>query len=146
MAEWLSSEQRLVRAIAQHLYSSPLMKEVNDQIYDKPQIDFLGDTYIVIGETNVMDRKLSTSMTEWISVTFHVYHKNEEYPELTVDETRQFVKWLRYYAEQINIMPIEHYEIQSVRLDTQNVITDVDFVTQHGVLRLKYKVRHKTRY
>lgn len=146
MADWLSAEQPLIKAIMEHLYQSHLMIELNGNIYDKAQVDIQGDTYIIIGETNVIEYQTSNTNKEVIAVTAHIYHKNEANPELTVYETRQFMRWLRFYMQQIQHMQIEHYVIQHARLDLQETIADVDLVTQHGILRIKYEVWHNVRY
>lgn len=146
MADWLSAEQPLIKSIMEQLYHSPLMGEVNGNIYDKAQIDIQGDTYIIVGETNTIEYPTSNTNREVIAVTAHIYHKNEANPELTVDETRQFMRWLRFYMQQYKYLQMEHYRVLSAKLDMQETITDVDFVTQHGVLRIKYEVWHDVRY
>ncbi|TDM12657.1 hypothetical protein [Macrococcus bovicus] len=146
MADWLSAEQPLIRAIMEHLYASPLMSLVDGNIFDKAQVDITGNTYIVIDNTNVLEYPTSTTNKEVIAVTAHIYHKDEAHPEQVVDQTRQFMRWLRFYMQQIEQLPMEHYEVKRASLDLQETITDVDLVTQHGILRIKYEVWHNVRY
>ncbi len=146
MADWLSAEQPLFKAIMEHLYASPLMSEVDGNIFDRGQVDITGDTYIVIENTNTLEYPTSTTNKEVIAVTAHIYHKDEVHPEQVVDQTRQFMRWLRFYMQQIEKLPMAHYEVKRASLDLQETITDVDLVTQHGILRIKYEVWHNVRY
>lgn len=147
MANWLSAEQPLLKAINEHLYKSSLMAELNGNIFDKAQVEIQGDTYIVVGETNVVEYPTGTTNKEIIAVTAHVYHRNEANPELTVDETRQYMRWLRFFMQQIDAMTMEHYAVRAARLDVHEVLNDDKVIAaQHGVLRIKYEVWHNVRY
>lgn len=146
MADWLSAEQPLIKAIMEHLYASPLMSLVGNNIFDRAQVDITGNTYIVIGETNTLEYQTSNTNKEIIAVTAHIYHKDEANPELVVDKTREFMRWLRFYMQQYEQMPMQYYEVKRAKVDTQETITDVDLVTQHGILRIKYEVWHNVRY
>lgn len=146
MTDWVSSERELIKTIMIHLNKSPLLSGLNNHIYDRPQVDINSNTYVIVGETNVVEHETSNTLVETITVTAHVYHRNDANPDLTVDETRQFVVMLKRAMMQLEDVELDHYVITDVRLDNQQTITDIDYVTQHGILRIKYDVFHKVRY
>ncbi|WP_353419227.1 hypothetical protein PYH66_13970 (plasmid) [Staphylococcus delphini] len=150
---YVSAEQVLFRAVMNQLYQSPLFKMIESRVYDHVPIDINHDehgnlvpniTYVVAGETNTLPFYKSASHDEEIAITFHLYHRNTDSPLVSTDETRGLLSLLRYSVEQLPIM--EHYTIDKVRVENQQVITDVDGQTKHGILRVKYYVNHKVRY
>lgn len=146
MTDWVSSERELIKTIMIHLNKSPLLSGLNNHIYDRAQVDINSNTYVIVGETNIIEHETSNTLVETIAVTAHVYHRNDANPDLTVDETRQFVVMLKRAMMQLEDVELDHYVITDVRLDNQQTITDIDYVTQHGILRIKYDVFHKVRY
>lgn len=152
-AIYRTAEQSLFRAVMTNLYKSPLFEQLERNIFDRMQTDIGIDdngnnvpqlTYVVAGETNTLPTYRSNGHIERIAITFHLFHRNNDNQHLVVDETRGLLSDLSYYAQQAPIM--DYYSCKETRIDTQQVITDVDGQTQHGILRIAYTVDHKLRY
>lgn len=150
-ARYKSSEQALLRAINTNLRQSPMMTKVNNHIYDKQQdgIGYDADmnkvtpfTYLIVGETNITSQYSSASHTENVAVTFHLYHRSDSLA--VMDDTRGLLDDLQYFAEQLPVM--DHYAVTKTRVDTKQTLLDIDLETIHGILRMSYTVKHKTRY
>ncbi|MCH1594873.1 DUF3168 domain-containing protein, partial [Staphylococcus epidermidis] len=54
----------------------------------------------------------------------------------------QIIQFLGYVLN--TEFEIEHYSFIKSRIDTQEVITDIDQYTKHGIIRLIFKYRHNT--
>ena len=93
--------------------------------------------YIVVGETNVTNKETTTSMFEDVGVTLHVYSQARNR-----DEVAQIIQFLGHVLN--TEFEIEHYSFIKSRIDTQEVITDIDQYTKHGIIRLVFKYRHNT--
>ncbi|MDO5375692.1 MAG: hypothetical protein Q4F01_05825 [Staphylococcus rostri] len=150
---YVSAEQALFRAVMTQLYTSSLFNKINKRVYDHLPIDINHDdngnmvpniTYVVVGETNTLSFYKSAGHDEEIAITFHLYHRNTDKPLASTDEARGLLSMLRYVVEQLPVMA--HYTTDKVRVETQQVITDVDGQTKHGILRVKYFVNHHVRF
>ncbi|PNZ48673.1 DUF3168 domain-containing protein, partial [Staphylococcus intermedius NCTC 11048] len=75
---------------------------------------------------------------EIIAITFHVYSQYENGAE-----ARELLRFLDIAVRQ-NIS-FDHYDVEWIKKDNSQVFTDIDQFTKHGVLRMLYKVRHKTK-
>ena len=135
MSNWVSAHEELYNGVFNMVYQSPLKAKVNS-IEDGVKKELV-TPYIVIGETNVTEEVTSTSMREDIAVQMHVYADNKP-------ECRELMKWLKFYTR-VKI-PMEHYEVEKIRLSNEQMMTDIDQYTAHGVLRLVYTVRHHVLY
>lgn len=132
---WVSAEPELFNNLFRHIEQSPLKGKVT-AIVDGVRKD-LTTPYIVIGETDVIESPTSTSMYEDIAVQMHIYTDGKP-------ECRELKQMLKYYANQVTIP--DDYEVTHIRLSNEQVMTDIDRVTSHGVLRLVYTVRHFVLY
>lgn len=128
---WVSAEPELFNNLFRHIEQSPLKGKVT-AIVDGVRKD-LTTPYIVIGETDIIESVGSQSMTEDIAVQMHVYADGKPL-------CRELKKDLKHYAKQY--FPLENYEIKKIRLSNEQVMTDIDQYTSHGVLRLVYTVSH----
>lgn len=146
MSNWVSAEPELYKGLFDAIMASPLSAKVNHiedgvkkEAYHLRTQEYteMQTPYIVIGETDVMEDLTSTSMREPIGVQMHVYADSKF-------ECRELLRLLKYYAKEK--IPMEHYEVEKVRLSNQQVMTDVDQYTSHGVLKLNYTVRHHVLY
>lgn len=135
MSNWVSAHEELYNGVFNMVYQSPLKAKVNS-IEDGVK-KALVTPYIVIGETDVTEEVTSTSMREDIAVQMHVYADSKP-------ECRELMKWLKFYTR-VKI-PMEHYEVEKIRLSNEQMMTDIDQYTAHGVLRLVYTVRHHVLY
>lgn len=90
-----------------------------------------------MGETNVTNKETTTSMFEDVGVTLHVYSQARNR-----DEVAQIIQFLGHVLN--TEFEIEHYSFIKSRIDTQEVITDIDQYTKHGIIRLVFKYRHNT--
>lgn len=139
MSNWVSAESDLFNAIFNRVLQSPLANAVTS-VEDGVKKD-LQTPYIVIGETDVIENKTPTSMREDIAIQMHVYADSKP-------DCREFLVGLKKIVKEDaeNNLNLEHYEIEKINLSNQQVMTDVDQYTSHGVLRLSYTVRHFTLY
>ncbi|MFA7745106.1 DUF3168 domain-containing protein [Salinicoccus roseus] len=135
MSNWVSAHEELYNGVFNTVLQSPLTAKVNS-VEDGVKKELV-TPYIVIGETNVTESVTSTSMREDIAVQMHVYADSKP-------ECRELMKWLKFYTR-VKI-PMEHYEVEKIRLSNEQVMTDIDQYTAHGVLRLVYTVRHHVLY
>ncbi|KIH69942.1 tail completion protein gp17 [Salinicoccus roseus] len=135
MSNWVSAHEELYNGVFNMVYQSPLKAKVNS-VEDGVKKELV-TPYIVIGETNVTESVTSTSMREDIAVQMHVYADSKP-------ECRELMKWLKFYTR-VKI-PMEHYEVEKIRLSNEQMMTDIDQYTAHGVLRLVYTVRHHVLY
>lgn len=120
------------------------MQEVGEQVFDEIPTDVKGATYIVLGESEVSEKEYSQAMHETIAITLHVYHINDASPEKASIYTRDLVKRLKFIL--LKPFETEHYVADKPRLDMSQVITDIDSRSKHGVIRMKFKIRHKLKY
>ncbi|GAA3723186.1 hypothetical protein GCM10022378_11630 [Salinicoccus jeotgali] len=132
---WVSAHEELYNGLFNTVLQSPLMAKVKG-VEDGVKKELV-TPYIVIGETNVTEEVTSTSMREDIAVQMHVYADGKP-------ECRELMKWLKFYTR-VKI-PMAHYEVEKIRLSNEQVMTDIDQYTSHGVLRLVYTVRHHVLY
>lgn len=139
---WVSAEPFILSHIMERLYKSPLMDIVNKQIYDYTPTEVEGDIYIVVGETDVNEREFSQSLHETIDMTFHVYHKNLNNPEQATRYTKDVVAWLKFWV--LQPVELEHHVCTGVKLESSQVINDIDVNVKHGIVSVRYKLRHKT--
>lgn len=135
MSNWVSAHEELYNGLFNTVLQSPLMAKVNS-VEDGVKKDLV-TPYIIIGETNVTEEVTSTSMKEDIAVQMHIYADSKP-------ECRELMKWLKFYTR-VKI-PMVHYEVEKIRLSNEQVMTDIDQYTSHGVLRLVYTVRHHVLY
>lgn len=134
---WVTAEPLLFQKIMNNLIENPITdKLVGGRVFDCVQKD-VTYPYIIVGESNVTESERSPGMRETIAITFHVYSQYEN-----AAETRELLKYLNYACRQD--LRFEHYDIDWIKKDTSQVFVDIDQFTKHGVLRLLYKVRHKT--
>ncbi|MDG0843160.1 DUF3168 domain-containing protein [Staphylococcus equorum] len=136
---WVSAEDDLFISIYNKLKGDPLInKYVDDRVFDCVQKDAVYP-YIIVGETNVTNDESSTNMTEDVAVTLHVYSQ-----AVNRHETTHLLKILGYLLNRE--IELKDYEFKRSRIDDQQVIIDIDQYTKHGILRLLFKYRHKTKY
>ena len=134
---WVSVERYLFNKIYNKLKSNPIIKkQLGGRVFDCVQKDAVYP-YIVVGETNVTNKETTTSMFEDVCVTLHVYSQARNR-----DEVAQIIQFLGHALN--TEFEIEHYSFIKSRIDTQEVITDIDQYTKHGIIRLVFKYRHNT--
>ncbi|UXR87131.1 DUF3168 domain-containing protein [Staphylococcus felis] len=135
---WVSAESLLFNQIMNNLIENPITdKLVGGRVFDCVQKD-VDYPYIVVGESNVTESERSPGMRETIGITFHVYSQYENGAE-----ARELLEYLNYACRQH--LEFSDYEIDWIKKDNSQVFTDIDQFTKHGVLRMLYKVRHKTK-
>ncbi|WP_053037790.1 DUF3168 domain-containing protein [Staphylococcus haemolyticus] len=134
---WVSVERYLFNKIYNKLKSNPIInKQLGGRVFDCVQKDAVYP-YIVVGETNVTNDETTTSMVEDVGITFHVY--SQAYNR---NEASQIIQFLGYVLN--SEIEINNYSFIKSRIDTQEVITDIDQYTKHGIIRLVFKYRHNT--
>ena len=134
---WVSVERYLFNKIYNKLKSNPIVsKQLGGRVFDCVQKDAVYP-YIVVGETNVTNKETTTSMFEDVGVTLHVYSQARNR-----DEVAQIIQFLGHVLN--TEVEIDHYSFIKSRIDTQEVITDIDQYTKHGIIRLVFKYRHNT--
>ncbi|MFJ1815044.1 DUF3168 domain-containing protein [Staphylococcus saprophyticus] len=135
---WVSVERYLFNEIYNKLKSNPIInKQLGGRVFDCVQKDAVYP-YIVVGETNVTNDETTTSMVEDVGITFHVY--SQAYNR---NEASQIIQFLGYILN--SEIEINNYSFIKSRIDTQEVITDIDQYTKHGIIRLVFKYRHDIR-
>ncbi|MEX2956189.1 DUF3168 domain-containing protein [Staphylococcus pasteuri] len=135
---WVSVERYLFNEIYNKLKSNPIInQQLGGRVFDCVQKDAVYP-YIVVGETNVTNDETTTSMVEDIGITFHVY--SQAYNR---NEASQIIQFLGYVLN--SEIEINNYSFIKSRIDTQEVITDIDQYTKHGIIRLVFKYRHNIR-
>lgn len=135
---WVSVERYLFNEIYNKLKSNPIInQQLGGRVFDCVQKDAVYP-YIVVGETNVTNDETTTSMVEDIGITFHVY--SQAYNR---NEASQIIQFLGYILN--SEIEIENYSFIKSRIDAQEVITDIDQYTKHGIIRLVFKYRHNIR-
>ncbi|MBM6506828.1 DUF3168 domain-containing protein [Staphylococcus pasteuri] len=135
---WVSVERYLFNEIYNKLKSNPIInKQLGGRVFDCVQKDAVYP-YIVVGETNVTNDETTTSMVEDVGITFHVY--SQAYNR---NEASQIIQFLGYILN--SEIEINNYSFIKSRIDTQEVITDIDQYTKHGIIRLVFKYRHNIR-
>lgn len=135
---WVSVERYLFNEIYNKLKSNPIInQQLGGRVFDCVQKDAVYP-YIVVGETNVTNDETTTSMVEDIGITFHVY--SQAYNR---NEASQIIQFLGYILN--SEIEIENYSFIKSRIDTQEVINDIDQYTKHGIIRLVFKYRHNIR-
>ncbi|MCM3070819.1 DUF3168 domain-containing protein [Staphylococcus warneri] len=135
---WVSVERYLFNEIYNKLKSNPIInQQLGGRVFDCVQKDAVYP-YIVVGETNVTNDETTTSMVEDVGITFHVY--SQAYNR---NEASQIIQFLGYVLN--SEIEIENYSFIKSRIDTQEVITDIDQYTKHGIIRLVFKYRHNIR-
>ncbi|MGW7832375.1 DUF3168 domain-containing protein [Staphylococcus xylosus] len=136
---WLSVEPKLFERLFDKLENHPLInKHVEHRVYDGVQkkADY---PYIVVGETNITPEETANSMKEDVAITIHVYSR-----AYNRDEAARIIRDIAFVLNRK--LNIPNYEFIRSRISVQQVITDIDQYTKHGILRLLFKYRHKTRY
>lgn len=135
---WVSVEPEFFNSLYNEVSNHPLInKHVENRVFDSVQKSAVYP-YIVIGETNVEPEETSTSMIEDVAITIHVY--SQAYNR---NEASKIIRDIAFVANKK--LNIPKYEFIRSRISVQQVITDVDRYTKHGILRLLFKYRHKTR-
>ncbi|HDB7407344.1 TPA: DUF3168 domain-containing protein [Staphylococcus aureus] len=134
---WVSVERYLFNKVYNKLKSNPIIqKQLGGRVFDCVQKDAVYP-YIVVGETNVTNKETTTSMVEDVGITLHVYSQARNR-----DEVSQIIQFLGFVLN--NEIEIDYYSFIKSRIDTQEVITDIDQYTKHGIIRLVFKYRHNT--
>lgn len=134
---WVSVEPYLFNEIYNKLKSNPIInRQLGGRVFDCVQKDAVYP-YIVVGETNVTNDETTTSMVEDVAITFHVYSQTRNQYE-----AKRIIQFLGYILN--NEIEIKHYSFIKSRIDTQEVITDIDQYTKHGIIRLVFRYRHNT--
>ncbi|HHP5383960.1 TPA: DUF3168 domain-containing protein [Staphylococcus aureus] len=134
---WVSVERYLFNKVYNKLKSNPIIqKQLDGRVFDCVQKDAVYP-YIVVGETNVTNKETTTSMVEDVGITLHVYSQARNR-----DEALQIIQFLGFVLN--NEIEIDYYSFIKSRIDTQEVITDIDQYTKHGIIRLVFKYRHNT--
>ncbi|HEI7468732.1 TPA: DUF3168 domain-containing protein [Staphylococcus aureus] len=134
---WVSVERYLFNKVYNKLKSNPIIqKQLDGRVFDCVQKDAVYP-YIVVGETNVTNKETTTSMVEDVGITLHVYSQARNR-----DEVSQIIQFLGFVLN--NEIEIDYYSFIKSRIDTQEVITDIDQYTKHGIIRLVFKYRHNT--
>ncbi|EMN5534036.1 DUF3168 domain-containing protein [Staphylococcus aureus] len=134
---WVSVERYLFNKVYNKLKSNPIIqKQLDGRVFDCVQKGAVYP-YIVVGETNVTNKETTTSMVEDVGITLHVYSQARNR-----DEASQIIQFLGFVLN--NEIEIDYYSFIKSRIDTQEVITDIDQYTKHGIIRLVFKYRHNT--
>ncbi len=134
---WVSVERYLFNKVYNKLKSNPIIqKQLDGRVFDCVQKDAVYP-YIVVGETNVTNKETTTSMVEDVGITLNVYSQARNR-----DEASQIIQFLGFVLN--NEIEIDYYSFIKSRIDTQEVITDIDQYTKHGIIRLVFKYRHNT--
>lgn len=134
---WVSVEPYLFNEVYNKLKRNPIInKQLGGRVFDCVQKDAVYP-YIVVGETNVTNDETTTSMVEDVAITFHVYSQTRNQYE-----TKRIIQFLGYVLN--SEIEIEHYSFIKSRIDNQEVITDIDQYTKHGIIRLVFRYRHNT--
>ncbi|AAX91672.1 TPA: DUF3168 domain-containing protein [Staphylococcus aureus] len=134
---WVSVERYLFNKVYNKLKSNLIIqKQLDGRVFDCVQKDAVYP-YIVVGETNVTNKETTTSMVEDVGITLHVYSQARNR-----DEASQIIQFLGFVLN--NEIEIDYYSFIKSRIDTQEVITDIDQYTKHGIIRLVFKYRHNT--
>lgn len=134
---WVSVERYLFNKVYNKLKSNPIIqKQLDGRVFDCVQKDAVYP-YIVVGETNVTNKETTTSMVEDVGITLHIYSQARNR-----DEASQIIQFLGFVLN--NEIEIDYYSFIKSRIDTQEVITDIDRYTKHGIIRLVFKYRHNT--
>ena len=134
---WVSVEPYLFNEIYNKLKSNPIInKQLGGRVFDCVQKDAVYP-YIVVGETNVTNDETTTSMVEDVAITFHVYSQTRNQYQ-----TKRIIQFLGYVLN--SEIEIKHYSFIKSRIDNQEVITDIDQYTKHGIIRLVFRYRHYT--
>ncbi|HDM0120836.1 TPA: DUF3168 domain-containing protein [Staphylococcus aureus] len=134
---WVSVERYLFNKVYNKLKSNLIIqKQLDGRVFDCVQKDAVYP-YIVVGETNVTNKETTTSMVEDVGITLHVYSQARNR-----DEASQIIQFLGFVLN--NEIEIDYYSFIKSRIDTQEVITDTDQYTKHGIIRLVFKYRHNT--
>ncbi|HDD0309291.1 DUF3168 domain-containing protein [Staphylococcus aureus] len=134
---WVSVERYLFNKVYNKLKSNLIIqKQLGGRVFDCVQKDAVYP-YIVVGETNVTNKETTTSMVEDVGITLHVYSQTRNR-----DEASQIIQFLGFVLN--SEIEIEHYSFIRSRIDTQEVIIDIDQYTKHGIIRLLFKYRHNT--
>lgn len=136
---WVSVEDDLFSSIYNKLKSDPIIQyQLGGRVFDSVQKDAVYP-YIIVGETNVTNKESTTSMREDVGVTIHVYSQT-----VNTHETRKLLQFLGYVLN--TEIELKNYEFIRSRIDDQQVFMDIDQYTKHGIIRLLFKYRHKTKY
>ncbi|WP_432740839.1 DUF3168 domain-containing protein [Staphylococcus equorum] len=136
---WVSVEDDLFNNIYNKLKSNPIIQnQLDGRVFDSVQKDAVYP-YIIVGETNVTNNESTTSMVEDVGITLHVYSQ-----ALNAHEARKLIQFLGLVLNRE--LQLNNYEFIRSRIDNQEVITDIDQYTKHGIIRLLFKYRHKTKY
>lgn len=116
---WVSVERYLFNKVYNKLKSNPIIqKQLDGRVFDCVQKDAVYP-YIVVGETNVTNKETTTSMVEDVGITLHVYSQARNR-----DEASQIIQFLGFVLN--NEIEIDYYSFIKSRIDTQEVITDID--------------------
>lgn len=136
---WVSVEDVLFSSIYNKLKSNPIIQyQLGGRVFDSVQKDAVYP-YIIVGETNVTNKESTTSMREDVGITIHVYSQT-----VNTHETRKLLQFLGYVLN--TEIELKNYEFIRSRIDDQQVFMDIDQYTKHGIIRLLFKYRHKTKY
>ncbi|WP_436939472.1 DUF3168 domain-containing protein [Staphylococcus xylosus] len=136
---WVSVEDDLFSSIYNKLKSNPIIQyQLGGRVFDSVQKDAVYP-YIIVGETNVTNKESTTIMREDVGITIHVYSQT-----VNTHETRKLLQFLGYVLN--TEIELKNYEFIRSRIDDQQVFMDIDQYTKHGIIRLLFKYRHKTKY
>ncbi|WP_185160555.1 tail completion protein gp17 [Mammaliicoccus sciuri] len=138
MSNWVPAETELFTQLYNQINEHPLIKNkvkgVFDCVQKEPEYP-----YLIVGETETLEQETSTDMYETVAVTFHVYSQSAN-----SHETRDILKYVEMVAKLG--FEMKGYTIKRIKKDNSTVIPDIDQFTKHGVLRMKYEVKHNTLY
>ncbi|MDW3871247.1 DUF3168 domain-containing protein [Staphylococcus saprophyticus] len=136
---WVSVQTDLSESIYNKLKSNPIIQnQLGGRVFDSVQKDAVYP-YIIVGETNVTNKESTTSMREDVGIIIHVYSQTK-----TKYETNKILEFLGLVLN--TEIELNNYEFIRSRIDDQQVFDDVDQFTKHGIIRLLFKYRHKTKY
>ena len=136
---WVSVQTDLSESIYNKLKSNPIIQnQLGGRVFDSVQKDAVYP-YIIVGETNVTNKESTTSMREDVGIIIHVYSLTK-----TKYEVNKILQFLGLVLNRE--IDLKDYEFIRSRIDDQQVFDDVDQFTKHGIIRLLFKYRHKTKY
>lgn len=136
---WVSVQTDLSESIYNKLKSNPIIQnQLGGRVFDSVQKDAVYP-YIIVGETNVTNKESTTSMREDVGIIIHVYSQTK-----TKYEVNKILQFLGLVLNRE--IDLKDYEFIRSRIDGQQVFDDVDQFTKHGIIRLLFKYRHKTKY
>ncbi|MCM3425558.1 DUF3168 domain-containing protein [Bacillus paralicheniformis] len=126
----------LQKALYDRLSTDAALNEKITGVYDNPNKD-TPFPYVVIGEDTSTPFETKTSFGENITTVIHAWSR-------APDGKREAKEILSLVLQALSKAPleIEGFTFLDMRLQNAAVITDIDGITQHGILRLRLYINN----